>query len=303
MLININTTTTPIMALPIRTRTIPQCSACLRNYAWTETTSTSLSHQQLRGAKKLASRNDTASIPVRLRKDLPGYGKVGAYIPISSGEMRNKFFPRRLADYTTLQERQALRTRNIPVERDYEFKGYTVPVLKKPTSKSIFGIDSPAVARSAPRPVAPEKLSPERSIELLDIFVRPRLDFYRQPLPTEVEPETPTESQPEQGHSAAADLLAVRASSAKPKLASQGIYGSVTPLDVLVAVRAAIATNDEAARIVLTENDVEFVDLKEEDVGRGVKHTGDFTVAIRVRGTEGGGSIKRTVRVIPQEAV
>jgi hypothetical protein len=73
--------------------------------------------------------------------------------------------------------------------------------------------------------------------------------------------------------------------------------------DVLVAIRAAIATNDEAARIVLTESDIEFLELKEEDEGRGVKHTGDYTVAIRVKGPEGGESIKRTVRVIPQEVV
>lgn len=154
-----------------------------------------------------------------------------------------------------------------------------------------------------------EKLSPERSMELVEIFVPKRLDFYRQPIIEEKTPEpAPAPEQYKKPKftmgGAAGDLMAARQRTPAPekprrKEEKQAIYGSVSVQDVLVAMRAAMATNDEAARVVLQEGDVNFVDLPEsEEMGK-VKHVGEFSVDVRVKGAEEG--VRRTVRVVAQE--
>lgn len=69
------------MASAIRARAVPQCSACLRSYAWTSFADTSSTQQnalrqQVRGKKKNAKTTPDV-VPARLMKDLPGYGKAG----------------------------------------------------------------------------------------------------------------------------------------------------------------------------------------------------------------------------------
>lgn len=151
-------------------------------------------------------------------------------------------------------------------------------------------------------------------MQLLEIFVPQRLDFYRQPIMEEAkEPEPETEKPKRQrsmGTGAAAELFAARLQAdipePKPKQAkgAQAIYGSVSTNDVLNAVRAAMGNNDESARVTIVEEDIKFVDVggdvAAEESGRVVKHVGDFTVEIRVKGAEE--SIRRLVKVNAQEA-
>lgn len=67
------------MAFPLRTRPMPQCAQCLRSYAWAEGSSSSSTalRQQVRGKKKMAKGD--GNVPVRLLKDLAGFGKRGTY--------------------------------------------------------------------------------------------------------------------------------------------------------------------------------------------------------------------------------
>lgn len=263
--------------------------------------------QHVRGKKKLANLSGTRT--ARLLKDVPGYGRRGAIIPIASGEMRNKFFPRRIAEYVTLPELRTIKANNIPIARDYTFgKEEPLPeVATSETGASGIAINASEPTRT-PKKHEVEKLSPERSIELLEIFVNPRLDFYRQPIIEEKELEEEAPAAPKikerqrTASSAAADLLAARMQAPKepPKPAGpQAIYGSVSTYDILVAVRVAIAENDEAARVILAEGDIRFMDEEARAEGK-VKHVGDFTIEIKVKGAERG--VKRTVRVVPQEA-
>ena len=83
----------------------------------------------------------------------------------------------------------------------------------------------------------------------------------------------------------------------KPKMTG-AIYGSVSPHDILVAVRAAIATNDEAARVLIAEQDIQFLEPQAQSENK-IKSIGDFTIELKIKGAEQG--IRRTVRVIPQE--
>ena len=331
------------MASHVRPRPIPRCTSCLKNYAFgslTDHAAPSLGiWQQIRGKKKLT--NSTSNIPVRLRKDVKTFGRrgkrpildptsclmstnrnIGAIVPIPRGQMRNDWFPRGIAAYVTLPELKTLRLKNTAMERDFEFGITRLAKFASATSDAMkpWQKDVPSDIKSMTddelrnasafqKKLEVEKLSSERSVELLEIFVGPRLEFYRQPIAEEKEPEAPPPEPrkgPRLGRGAAADLLAARTPQpARLKVgakdAPQAIYGSVSTLDVLLAIRAAMAENDEAARVVLHEEEISFVDLPEAEEGEAgkLKHTGDFAVEIRVRGTDV--SVKRIVRVIPQD--
>jgi hypothetical protein len=75
------------------------------------------------------------------------------------------------------------------------------------------------------------------------------------------------------------------------------IYGSVTTADVADNVRAILAEDDLGARVVLTPEDITFVEEGEEKDR--VKHLGVFEIDIRIKGAIE--SIRRTIRVNAQE--
>ena len=239
---------------------------------------------------------------------------IGTIVPISTGQMRNDWFPRRVAEYVTVPELKTLRLKNIAVHRDFDY-GVEDLLHEAPKTPAVPDVPSDAKtmsdtelksASAFQKAKAPEiqRLTPDRSTELVEIFVPPRLEFYRQPIIEEKEPEKPEpDTKKLRFGGAAGDLLAARtALTAKEKMKPQAIYGSVTTQDILVAVRATMGSNDEAARVVLQEHDIHFVDLPDiegAEAGR-VKHLGDFTYDIRVKGSET--TVRRVVRVLPQEA-
>ncbi|KAK4997015.1 hypothetical protein LTR66_003505 [Elasticomyces elasticus] len=237
--------------------------------------------------------------------------------------MRNDWFPRRVAEYVTIPQLRDLRVKNVATERDFQFgltevkkedvdKQQEMPtdVLAESTPELLH--DKPR--RPTPKPIDLELLSPERSSQLLSILLPSRLDFYRQPIehisaaPTPT-PPAPPEARRERDRSvsgAAADLLAARAVKPVPESlkapANTTIYGSVSTADVLTAVRASLAENDEAARVVMSEEDVRFVGVTFEAEGAEtdrVKHLGNFEVEISVKGSSE--VVRRALRVLPQE--
>lgn len=52
--------------------------------------------------------------------DLTGY--VGAIVPVATGRMRNDWYPRRKADYMTDAHLRNSRLRDVPAERDFNFR-------------------------------------------------------------------------------------------------------------------------------------------------------------------------------------
>jgi hypothetical protein len=229
--------------------------------------------------------------------------------------MRKDWYPRGVAQYVTGPELKTLQTNRVAIERDYGFGVSKQAKVKGTTSDEMApfdtnSMDSAALRRaSAFQKVEVERLTPERSKELLEIFVGPRIEFYRQPImeEKEVDEAKPDDKKAEtqfESSGPAAELAAARMPVAKKvvKTGPTPIYGSVSALDVLQAVRATIARNDEAARVVLQEEDISFVDLPEaehSEAGK-VKHIGDFTVEIKVPGSDE--TIRRVVRIVPQEA-
>lgn len=128
------------------------------------------------------------------------------------------------------------------------------------------------------------------------------IDFYRVPIsdqPAGRPQETSTRNFGRAVNSAASDLAA--ASEPVPEPAPLAIYGSVATQDVVSAIKAVLASDDDGVRVVLGTEDVSFVHATESegssDTDR-VKTLGDFGVAITVKG---GGTVSRTVRVHAQD--
>ncbi|KAK5107104.1 hypothetical protein LTR62_001852 [Meristemomyces frigidus] len=311
------------MSMPISTRAIPHCSACVRSYltaGFGDLTAPPVLRQQVRGKKKLA--NASSTVPVRLLKDVRTFGRKGSIVPISPGQMRNEWFPRHMAAYVTLAEQKSLRLRNVAFERDFDFGLNTPPPPAAIPSDLLKGAMSRTEQQDASMfqraRVDISRLSPERCTELIGLFVPSRLEFYRQPIIEEKEAEPEPAPEPRKvaarsfGFGAGAELMAARAQQQqdaaaaallKPKapIGPQAIYGSVSTQDILVAVRAEMARNDEAKMVVLREEDIKFVDLPADEAGEGdrVKHVGDFAVEIKYRGVEEGKRV--VVRVVAQE--
>jgi hypothetical protein len=232
--------------------------------------------------------------------------------------MRNQWYPKNIAEYVTVPQLRTLRTSNITMERDFSYGVKKEPIRRTAQELAARGPSMSKAdiegASAFQKPAVVEKLSPERSAELIEAFVLPRLEFYRQPIIEEKteekeEPATPPpqpKKAPNLGTGAAADLLAARMQQpevpkVEKKKVPQAIYGSVSPLDVLQAVRAAMAENDEAKRVVLSEQDLHFVNLpdSEGDAAKVVKHVGDFEIEIKIKGADT--VVRCTVRVLPQE--
>jgi len=55
-------------------------------------------------------------------RDVPTFGKKGAFVPVSVGLMRNEWFPRRTANYVTPASLKTLKAQNVDLERDYTYK-------------------------------------------------------------------------------------------------------------------------------------------------------------------------------------
>ncbi|KAI7528280.1 hypothetical protein KC331_g15821 [Hortaea werneckii] len=311
------------MALPLRPRSIPQCSACIRSYTFGALGEPAATHsalnQQVRGKKKLANGSNT--VPVRLLKDVKTFGCKGAIVPISIGQMRNNWFPRRVAEYIAVPELKTLKLKNIAAERDFD---YGVTNLAKEAAKmgvpgaiGKYQADIPTDIRGGmsgdekvdasmfQKKVETGRLSPERSLELLDIFVPKTVEFWRQPILETPEPETKKPSMRGFGTGAGAELLAARAGAPQPKKTTNGnvaTYGSVSTMDILNAVKAAMAENDESARVVLHAEEVKFVDLPADMQSETdkVKSVGEFTVQITPKGSEE--AITRVVKVHAQQS-
>lgn len=131
-------------------------------------------------------------------------------------------------------------------------------------------------------------------MELLTTFIPPTIDFARTP----IEQDT-MDSKPRYGASDAADILSAAAMANKPKAPTNAIYGSVSTADVVTTIKAALAHNEEAARVLLSENDVRFVEGNVDGDSSKVKQLGTFKVEIQVPGADN--AITRNVRVRARE--
>jgi len=108
------------MATPLRSSALlPACTACVRRlarlsppglWAWQSTRSLS---------KK--AKEDERNIVVQLLKDMPSYGRAGAYVPINPSLMRNRWFPARVANYVPAPQLKQLKASKVDMARDVAY--------------------------------------------------------------------------------------------------------------------------------------------------------------------------------------
>ena len=150
---------------------------------------------------------------------------------------------------------------------------------------------------------------PQRTTQLISAYVPEILEFYRQPIATP-EPEKPKSSRrPSRtaASSAAEDLVAASEPAPVSMSKSEAIYGSVSTADivdsiqVILSLEGVAAGDTEAARVVLSAEDVKIVQEERTAIGEEVdriKRTGDFPIDITVKGGE---AVRRTVRVLAEK--
>ncbi|KAF1978609.1 hypothetical protein BU23DRAFT_550025 [Bimuria novae-zelandiae CBS 107.79] len=271
------------MASIPRPSLLPQCWSCIRRV-----TRLGLHPQgQTRNLTK-AAKEAERNIVVKLLQDIPRFGRAGSYVAINPSLMRNKWFPARVAEYVPTLQLKQLKAQDVDTNRDATF-GVKAPLEEVDEDDS----EQQQSKQHYVRPIEIELLSAERSMELIDTFVPPTIDFARQVIEQD-EVETKR-----YGASNAADILNAAMSASKPKPAENAIYGSVSIADVVTTIKSALAHNDEAARVILNEDDVSFVTGHEADDASRVKQLGTFKVEIKLPGAEE--PLTRQVRVRAKE--
>ncbi|KAF2645044.1 hypothetical protein P280DRAFT_487512 [Massarina eburnea CBS 473.64] len=258
---------------------LPQCPSCVRRVTrlglavWSPL-------QQVRNKSK-AAKEAERNIIVKLLHDTPRFGRAGTYIPINRAMMRNRWFPARIADYVPAVQLKQLKVQGVEIGRDASFGA---DLLEEEEEGFADGLLQQQQQQQYVRPIEIELLSAQRTAELIDTFVPSTIDFARQP----IEQDRPEPSK-RHGASAAADIYNLAQNALKEKTKAAGgtaIYGSVSSADIVATIKGALAHNDEAARVLLSEGDVNFITGHEEGDTTRVKQLGVFQVAIQVPGAE-----------------
>ena len=225
---------------------------------------------------------------------------AGAIVPVPRGLMRNEWFPRRVADYVTVPELRALRIEEAAILRDFEFD--SLDEATKPPADV-----SEDLKDASEQDTAANEMRVARDMELVASSVPERIEMFREPILEEKGKESARQKEDAfRGTGAASDLLALRrrqVQELRDDKANQkkttAIYGSVTIQDVLTVIRGAMGEDEDAKSVALHEGDLKFVDLpqsEDSDTDR-LKHLGDFTVEIKVKGAEDG--VRKIVGVLP----
>lgn len=168
------------------------------------------------------------TITVRLLRNVPRFGRKGSYVPVSAGQMRNFWFPRRTAAYIVdPTTKKGISSGSIAVLRDYDFLVDEEVAANggKDGAKRDAGRNGQAVAeRLSVRFLycihfkqQTNVMQPQRSIELISVLVPARLDFYRQVIET----STPTSTEETLSDSQTLTSNGTLTSSTAPESASE----------------------------------------------------------------------------------
>ena len=254
-------------------------------------------------------------------------------MPVTTGTMRNIWYPKHIAEYLTPDKLQALgATKDVTVERDSTFKTNEERRLDKERQRDAREQVAEAGAeaeREAERAsalralqsdaVVPIELDlltvsfpalnfksmirvliitkPDRAMTILEELVPQNLDFHAQII--SLSPPTPKRVSPSIPINATISVAAAAGTTKEteidPKRAP--IYGSVSTADIASKLKAILAEDEDGERVVLSAEDISFVqELEDKDR---VKHLGIFEIDIRLNGATD--AIRRTIQVNAKE--
>lgn len=295
------------MASPTLLRSA-QCWSCARSVTSAlENSFQFTSRQQVRGLKKDAG---TATTRVLLLRDITRYGAKGSIVKVPTGTMRNYWYPQKMADYLTKEKCEDLGVKmDAALERDSTFPSWKQRKVAKKQQRLDAEEQAELQAKSEEKRASKEllssmsvleeanvlevkQLSPDESTSILDRLLPPNLEFYRTPVSLPQVEERISPSVPRSSTVSAA----ARAGKEAPAPTKASIYGSVSTNDIATNLKAILAEDTQGARVVLTPEEITFVQQMEEKDR--VKQLGVFEVEIRLKGAAD--IVRRTIQVHAQ---
>ncbi|KAI1209384.1 uncharacterized protein F4807DRAFT_460599 [Annulohypoxylon truncatum] len=305
--------------VPTRLAAPPTCLSCLRRLVQPTPSAFAslrpLAQQQTRGAKmSKAEQEDTQGIPVRLLRNMPGFGAKDTIIRVTAGRMRNEWFPKGQAEYMTKQRFQELQLTEAAVgvrDRTFGFRSLAdesedADQAASKKTKKVGERKSSAKAKAKETLV----LTPEQSLTLLKTHIPSTLTFTRRPilqpvapLSSEIAEPAPIRS-PSLARHAATSIQHAAVPEAEPepepsKPAPVAIFGSVSASDILAVIKERLLESDPAmgGRVALEADGIAIAGLeKGEDR---IKHLGTFEVSVSV--SAGQKPIQLKVEVVAEE--
>ncbi|EKG20247.1 Ribosomal protein L9/RNase H1 [Macrophomina phaseolina MS6] len=275
------------MSAPLRPSLLPRCTSCARRLADSGSRAWSPFQQQLRGKKQASKLPQT--IPVRLLKDVKGFGRKGSLVPVAPGQMRNEWFPSRTADYVTPMQLREIKANDVSIERDHTFGMEQVEVQ---------GDKGPEVLEIAkPKAIEVEKISAQRSLELINNLVPARIDVRKSANVRPQQQQKPREQPRHRGMSAADVLAAASAPPPEPVDTRVPIHGSVSTTDIAAIIKEQLSVNEEGSRVVVSESDVRWLNGTSAEDPTRVRFLGEYEVEIKLKGADEG--VTRKIRVLP----
>ncbi|KAK6066475.1 hypothetical protein SCUP515_10661 [Seiridium cupressi] len=262
---------------------------------------------QVRHARTLtkAELEDLQGIPVRLLKNVIGFGKQNAIIRVKPGRMRNQWHHKGLAEYMTKKRFAELGlTESAIGVRDRSF-GTQMVLEEDGQTKAV--IDEASTTKRKDAIV----MSPEESRALLEDLLPQTLVFARKPIaPTTAASAAEAVSEPEPAIPRSPSLAAnaqVSTQAAVPSSAANGenapaqqdttaIFGSVSTLDVIVRIREALLADQNGSRVALEAEAVSIIGLEAGEDR--IKRLGVYEVEfITGKGLE---PVRRSIEVVPE---
>lgn len=140
---------------------------------------------------------------------------------------------------------------------------------------------------------------PKRVSELIEDLVPREMVFYRVPIAAPEPETTPPEPLGNSINAIGGEVPIQRASGPKPLITK--IFGSVTTTDMVDAIKAVLAEDEDGARVVLGADDIKVDEDVNEEIGveaDRLKALGNYEVEILLKGVD---PIARTISVRAQE--
>lgn len=293
------------MATPRLGRALTTCPNCLGRLPLARPTAAiapspsplQLGLTQVRHASKLtkAELEDLQGIPVRLLKNINGFGKQNAIIRVKPGRMRNQWHHKGLAEYMTKKRFTELGLTEAAIGvRDRTFGS------KLLTEEDVNG---PTIAKDPAKSKKKEQIvmTADESRALLHDLLPEVLVFARKPIAAPTPEPAPEPVVPRSPALAANAQVSTRATTAPsepetPQQDTKAIFGSVAAGDVVALIREALLVDSNGSRVALEADAISILGLEAGEDR--IKRLGVYEVEIVTgKGLE---PVRRTVEVVPE---
>ncbi|ETS86916.1 hypothetical protein PFICI_00744 [Pestalotiopsis fici W106-1] len=293
------------MATPRLGRALTTCPNCLGRLPLARPTATQVLPSplqqltQVRHARTLtkAELEDLQGIPVRLLKNIAGFGKQHSIIRVKPGRMRNQWHHKGLAEYMTKKRFTELGLTEAAIGvRDRTFG---TKLLDEEDGDSQKIVTNEPVKTKKKETIV---MTADESRALLQDLLPKVLVFARKPIAAP-EPAKDPEPVVSRNFALAANAQVSTQTAAEaaavpeqPQQDTKAIFGSVAPTDVVARIREALLADSNGSRVSFEAEAVSILGLEAGEDR--IKRLGVYEVEIVTgKGLE---PVRRTVEVVPE---